>query len=172
MLCICCVLLNISVKTICRSGHTWCTMSPADAFGVCFYRMRHSRIICSACFNERETVPETEISEARSVVGVTSIVQNIQPSLQVKPANTTLTCRGAESTEATQHCSIKNIFKYVIHQKGVRKCSVVWCILPRSLIRGSTLVVKFVYEAIFPSGEAMPTWASYILKLLGFLGRG
>lgn len=46
------------------------------------------------------------------------------------------------------------------------------CVLPRSLIRGSTLVVKFVYEAIFPSGEAMPTWASYILKLLGFLGRG
>lgn len=45
-------------------------------------------------------------------------------------------------------------------------------VLPRSLIRGSTLTVKLVYEAIFPSGDAMPTWASYILKLVGFFGRG
>lgn len=45
-------------------------------------------------------------------------------------------------------------------------------VLPRSFIRGSTLIVKLVYEAIFPSGEAMPTWASYILRLVGFLGRG
>lgn len=50
---------------------------------------------------------------------------------------------------------------------------VTWChVLPRSFIRGSTLIVKLVYEAIFPSGEAMPTWASYILRLVGFLGRG
>lgn len=40
-------------------------------------------------------MPETEMCEARSVVCVTSPVQNIQPSLQVKPANTMLTCRGA-----------------------------------------------------------------------------
>lgn len=45
-------------------------------------------------------------------------------------------------------------------------------VLPRSLIRGSTLVVKLLYEATFPSGEAMPTWASYILRLVGFFGRG
>lgn len=49
-----------------------------------------------------------------------------------------------------------------------RRCVV----LPRSLIRGSTLTVKLVYEAIFASGDAMPTWASYILKLVGFFGRG
>lgn len=40
-------------------------------------------------------MPETEISEAQFVVCVRSIVQNIQPSLQVKPVNTMLTCRGA-----------------------------------------------------------------------------
>lgn len=45
-------------------------------------------------------------------------------------------------------------------------------ILPKSLMRGSTFVVKLLYEAIFPSGEPMPTWASYILRLVGFLGRG
>lgn len=45
-------------------------------------------------------------------------------------------------------------------------------VLPRSLIRGSTLVVKLVYEAMVLSGEAMPTWASYILRLVGFFGRG
>lgn len=46
------------------------------------------------------------------------------------------------------------------------------CLLPRSFIRGSMLVVKLLYEATFASGEAMPTWASYILRLVGFFGRG
>lgn len=41
--CICCVLHSNSLKSVCRSG---------QAFGVCFYRMRSSRIISSACFCE------------------------------------------------------------------------------------------------------------------------
>lgn len=50
---------------------------------------------------------------------------------------------------------------------------ITWChVLPRSFIRGNTFLVKLVYEAIVGSGEAMPTWASYILRFVGFFGRG
>lgn len=70
----------------------------------------------------------------------------------------TLRCTQISPNDSPQSCSWVTVTESAVS--------------PRSLIRGSTLTVKLVYEAILGSGDAMPTWASYILKLAGFFGRG
>ena len=43
---------------------------------------------------------------------------------------------------------------------------------PRCFILGSTFFVNSLYVVMRSSGDEIPTWASYMRALFGFVGRG